>query len=154
MGESLDMTGLPAMVMIKLRFVHRDVDRYGHVRIYFWRKGQRKVRMREQPGSPEFLETYRLLLEQSEGGKRPAVVKTDGRPVPGTWRWLCTQYFASSNFRRLDVRGQRVRRQILESTFDEPIYPGAKESFAQFPLSRMRAKVIGVLRDLKPTPEG
>jgi integrase len=154
MGESLDMTGPSAMVNIRIRFVHRDVDRYGHVRIYFWRKGGRKVRIRETPGTPEFFETYRRLLNQSERGALPGIAKTDGRPTPGTWRWLCAEYFASADFRRLDARGQRVRRQILETTFDEPIRPGAKETFGQFPLNRMQAWVIRMMRDLKATPEG
>ncbi len=148
------MTGSPAMVTIKLRFVHRDVDRYGHVRIYFWRKGQRKVRIREKPDSPEFLEVYQRLLEQSKSGVLPPVAKEAGRPAQGTWRWLCTQYFGSADFKRLQASSQSVQRRILESTFDEPVYPGAKEKFADFPLNRMQAKAIRVLRDLKATPNG
>jgi hypothetical protein len=45
------MTG-SAHMMLKLRFVHRDTDRYGRVCIYFWRKGQSKIRIREVPGTP------------------------------------------------------------------------------------------------------
>src|SRR5215510_9721923 len=38
----------------------------------------------------------------------------------GTWRWLCTRYFAEcAEYKRLDARTQHVRRQILESTYDE-----------------------------------
>jgi len=35
----------------------------------------------------------------------------------GTWRWLCTRYFAEcAEYKRLDARTQHVRRQILEAT--------------------------------------
>ena len=115
------MMGSPPMVTIKLRFVHGDRDRCGHTRIYFWRKGQRKNRIREKPGTPEFFEVYRRLLDQSESGTLAPATKDVGRLVPDTWRWLCTQYFASAEFKRLDARGQRVRRRILELTFEEPI---------------------------------
>jgi integrase len=154
MGARLHMTGSPTMVTIKLRFVHQDVDRYGHVRIYFWRKGQRKVRIREHLGTPEFFEVYRRLIEQSESGALPPAAKESGRPAQGTWRWLCTQYFGSADFRRLQASSQSVQRRILEATFDEPAYPGAKEKFADFPLNRMQAKAVRVLRDLKATPNG
>lgn len=38
----------------KPKFVIEDVDRYGNVRLYYSRRGQRKIRIREMPGSPEF----------------------------------------------------------------------------------------------------
>ena len=34
-----------AMVTVKLRYVHQDMDRHGNVRTYFWRKGGPKVRI-------------------------------------------------------------------------------------------------------------
>jgi site-specific recombinase XerD len=67
----------------------------------------------------------------------------------GTWRWLCTQYFGSARFRSLDPTTQTTRRRILESTLDEPIHPGASETFAGFPLTRRTAKSLRVLRDRK-----
>ena len=70
--------------------------------------------------------------------------------IPGTWRWLCVRYFAEcADYLRLDDRTKRVRRGILESTFDEPIAPGSSKFFRDFPLSRMTADAIEVLRDRK-----
>jgi integrase len=70
--------------------------------------------------------------------------------VPGTWRWLCVRYFAEcAEFKRLDPRTQHVRRLILENTFDEPIAPGSPKLFRDFPLSRMTADAVEVLRDRK-----
>ena len=56
------------MVSVKYPYVYEDVDRHGNVRLYFWRKGQRKVRIRERPGSDEFAAQYRVLLDASETG--------------------------------------------------------------------------------------
>jgi len=68
MGVRRGMTGLAEMD-IKLRFVHVDVDRYGHERLYFRRaKGQPKVRIREAPGTPGFYDRYHQLLALSEAG--------------------------------------------------------------------------------------
>jgi integrase len=138
------------MLTVRLRYIHEDVDRHGNVRIYFWRKGQRKVRIRARSGTAEFEAAYRAALAQSEAGSLsgPADAK-GGHPAPGTYRWLCVQYFGSPEFRRLDPRTQWTRRGILESTFNEPIAPGAKELFADFPLARMTAKAVRVLRDRK-----
>jgi integrase len=68
----------------------------------------------------------------------------------GTWRWLCVRYFAEcADYLRLDDRMKRVRRGILEATFDEPIAPGSSKFFRDFPLSRIGADAIEVLRDRK-----
>jgi hypothetical protein len=40
------------------RFVVEDVDRHGNVRVYFRRKGQRKIRFTETPGTDEFEKEY------------------------------------------------------------------------------------------------
>jgi integrase len=80
-----------------------------------------------------------------------------GRGItPGTWRWLCVRYFGEcADYLRLDGRTKRVRRGILEATFDEPIAPGSSKFFRDFPLSKMTADAIEVLRDRKiAVPEG
>jgi site-specific recombinase XerD len=138
------------MVTVKFSFVYEDVDRHGNVRLYFWRKGQRKVRIRARPGTAEFEAAYRAALAQSKAGSLCSSTEAKSmHPIPGTYRWLCTLYFGSVEFRRLDQRTQRTRRGILEATFHEPIAPGAKERFADFPLARMTVKAIRVLRDRK-----
>lgn len=130
-------------VKIKLPYVHSDRDgRSGATRIYFRRRlGAPKIRLRATPGSPEFLAEYKAALEKGESV--PPGIK------PRTYRWLMVQYFGSAEFRQLDPRTQRTRRGILEHTCEEPIAPGAEQIFADFPLSRMTAKAIRVLRDRK-----
>jgi integrase len=95
------------------------------------------------------------LYEQAlKGSDADASSAQDHRGKSGTWRWLCQQYFGSSEIKQLSARTRTVRRQILEATFIEPVHPGAKETFADFPVARMTRKAIKVLRDRKSeTPE-
>ena len=89
---------------------------------YFRKRGCKKMRIRERRGSPEFHRRYAELLEQSKTGalKPPPT----GAPTAGTWRWLCVQYIsAETGLAALDPTTQRVRRQVIESTWDEPIEP-------------------------------
>jgi integrase len=127
-----------------------DRDRHGTVRIYYRVKGRPKVRLRGTPWTPEFMAEY-------EGAKGLTSPMLHGKGIsPGTWRWLCTKYFSEcADYLRLDERTKRVRRSILEATFDEPIAPGSPKLFRDFPLSKMTTDAIEVLRDRKIAfPEG
>ena len=63
--------------------------------------------------SPEFLDDYRHALL---GKLQAEPTKPDTFPVVtnGSIRQLCIGYFKSSDFCKLDPRGQRARRGILE----------------------------------------
>lgn len=126
-----------------------DRDRHGKIRIYFRAKGRAKVRLRGTPWTPEFMAEYDAAKGEAVPTQRKGI-------TPGTWRWLCVRYFAEcADYLRLDDRTKRVRRGILEATFDEPIAPGSPKFFRDFPLSRMTADAIEVLRDRKLAfPEG
>ena len=136
------------MVDVRFPYVYEDLDRHGNVRVYFWRKGEKKVRIREPLGSAAFIARYQELIN---GGVQPGAPASCGKPSVGTWRWLCVRYFVSKKFGALDGSTKTTRRRILESTFSEPIFTGATETFANFPLGRMTAKSIRVLRDRKST---
>ncbi len=56
---------------------------------------------------------------------------------------------SAQEFRALGPTTRRVRRQILEGTYGEPIAPGKSETFGDCPLTHFRAKAIKVLRDQK-----
>jgi integrase len=138
-----------AMIIDRLRYVHEDADRNGNVRVYFWRgKGHRKIRIRETPGTPAFRAAYDAAL--AEDTTKPAAEQSiSAAPKKGTWRWLCVEYLSSGEFIQLGHHTRRRRRQLLEQTWSEPIAPKAVERFAEFPLNRMTAKAIRVLRDRK-----
>ena len=60
------------------RYVYRDVDRYGTVRLYFKRgKGHRKVLMPTDPRSEEFAARYRELCGDA-GGSPPGAPERAG----------------------------------------------------------------------------
>ena len=129
---------------VEYRYLCKDRDRHGNTRYYFRRDGK-KTRIRALPGSAEFQAAY----DEIAGTHTRSIETLDGAPTPGTYRWLCVQYFSSVDFKELDPRTQHVRRQVLEHTCQEPIAPGAKETFANFPLKRMTSKAVRVLRDRK-----
>ena len=117
------------------------------MRLYFWRgKGRPKVRLREVPGTEAFAARYDELVQPSDPGTHNADA---GVPTFGTWRWLCVEYFRWLARQHLDPSTQTTRRRILESTFDEPLHPGAKQTFAEFPIARFSAEALSVLRDRK-----
>ena len=98
---------------IDLKFTYEDTDRHGNVRIYVRRPGMKKVRLRQNPGTPEFIEEYRDALAgrlKSATGKKAARVPAG----KGSLRWLCEQYFRSAEFKSLEARTQHVRRLILD----------------------------------------
>jgi integrase len=135
-------------VIAKYPYLCSDVDRHGNVRVYFRRAGQPKVRLREKLDSEAFRRRYDELLA---GGPKAADQPQTSLATPkrNTLRWLCVEFFGSPDFKRLDPRTQYTRRRILELMFDEPIAPGAKETFGEFPLDRLRPKDLRVLRDRK-----
>ncbi len=125
-----------------------DRDRHGNIRVYFRAQNRPKVRLRGLPWTEAFMAAYETAKGNPPSKERKGI-------TPGTWRWLCVEYFKSSDYLLLDKRTKHVRRAIIEATFDEPIAPGSPKLFRNFPLSRMGAKEIKVLRDRKLAfPEG
>lgn len=146
-------------MQIELRHVYEDTDRHGNVRIYFWRgKGHRKVRIRENPGTKPFRDAYdaaaaldtviKPKTPEQAAGLAPHATLT--LPKPGTYRWLCARYMAEcADYLQCDPLTRKTRRQILESTFDEPTSPGASDTFADVPLDQISLQALYVLRDRK-----
>jgi integrase len=135
-------------MQVKLRHVNREVDRHNVVRFYY-RKGKgRRIPLEGQPGTDEFLASYERAKATDAAPKEKTPVKV--REVrKNTLRWLCVEYFGSAEFKLLDPRTQKVRRQILEHCLDEPVEPGSQHLFADYPLDRITARAIKVLRDRK-----
>lgn len=137
---------------LELPYIHQELDRHGNVRVYFRRRGFGRVRMREPLGSAQFMVRYEQLRAESAHGRKNCVAANGNcahRPAPGTWRALCVAYFASPEFARLQPQTRTARRQILESTFLEPIAPDLPQIFADMPVARFGAKAVKVLRDRK-----
>jgi integrase len=124
------------VVRIKLKHVVEDVDRHGNVRFYFRRKGQKKIRLHGVPGSDKFMESYRKALS---GELLPATKQTRSVSAAlGSLRWLCGCYFQSAEFRQLDDRTKRVRRNILD---------GICRGHGDKPAAQMQPRHVRPLRD-------
>src|SRR5262245_1500428 len=129
-------------------FVRRERDRHGNVRLYFQASRRaRKIRIRADEGTPAFFAEYQQLLAATP--ERPI----QRGPVSGTWRWLCVEYFRSPAYKRLDERTQRVRKGILEHTFDERIHPEETQTFGTVRVQDLTTKALKVLRDRKSTAD-
>ncbi len=141
------MIELVAMPRRLPKYTYEDEDRHGNMRCYLRVPGQKKVRLPGSPWSEEFMIAYNAALDKPVVARAPEI---SGE----TWAWLCRRYFACPELKKLSTATQDRRRRILEKTFDEPIAPGAKDCFRDFPLSLLRPPHIKVLRDrLAETPE-
>ncbi len=122
----------------------------GVLRFYFRKKGQKKVRLPGVPGSDEFNKAYYEALDNV-----PRVTSSGPKmPTSGTIRWLCTLYFQSAEFRRLDQRTRSVRKRIIESIWAEPIREGSQKLVEDMPVNDLTPKSVRIIRDRKSaTPE-
>ena len=134
------------MVSVRLKYVHRNRDRHGNVRVYFRRAG-RFVRVHEPVGSPEFLATYNELLSATDGAK-PSL----GQKI-GTLNWLVAEYTKPSRYHGLDPRTQRVQLLRLEGACAEPTKPDSTLLFGDVQCVHLTPKAIRVLRDRKKWQE-
>lgn len=131
------------------RYLVEDVDRFGTVRIYFRRAGQKKIRLVEKPGTAAFEAEY-LCAFRGEPLDLPDIVMARacivGAPAaPGTMRWLCQQYFTAAAFLELDESTRRVRRRILDAI---------SQRAGTFRFADMEPRHVAKLRDEKAaTPE-
>jgi integrase len=127
--------------MIDLRYCHEEPDRHGNVRVYFRKRGFRRVRLKAVPGSDAFMAEYRAALE----GRATAAQKTGPARAAsfGSLAWLCAEYTASHEFRRLDGATQTMRRRHLD--FLKPTYGSG-------PLSLIEPVHVKAMRDSKDGP--
>ena len=123
----------PDMVSLRLKYLVEDVDRHGNVRLYFRRKGHRKIRLPGLPGSDEFMAAYKAGLSASGDSH-----EHHRRPVRGSFGHLCLTYYASATFKALDNSTQSWRRRALDAVC---LRHGDK------PVDLMQGKHVRKLRD-------
>jgi integrase len=123
----------------------------GGVYIRYEPPGGRKVILRSPFPSLDF---DRELLAAKEGRalwvpKEERAIQAGVGTEPETWRWLREEFFRSKAFLRYSGNDQRVRRRVLEKTWDEPLLPNEPGSplFGQMPVRRFQTKSIITLRD-------
>ena len=124
------------MVTLRLRFTVSDKDRHGNIRYYFRRKGEKKVRLDGTPGSTEFMDAYQKALAGLEKSKLLV-----GRPAkPGSFGHVCTLYYSSAVFGKLNVKTQIWRRRVIDEICRQ---------CADFPIDEMRSSDVRKLRNQK-----
>ena len=106
------------------RYYFEDEDRRGNSRRYARKRiasGKwRKIRLRQEPGTPEFLEEFSQAIKTLFGTAASAIDEAADKLAPdlvisGSLRWLVDLYYKSTAFRKdLDESTQGVRRNILE----------------------------------------
>lgn len=120
-----------------LRYLSDDWDRHDNHRIYV-RKNGRKIRLREKPGTDEFLHEYREALKATAA---PVMQEQKfAPPAPGSFRWACIEYCKSARFKTLKASTQQVRKLILDSI---------AETKGDKPVARMEKKHVVQIRDEK-----
>jgi integrase len=139
-------------VRIDFPYLMADQDRHGNRR-YYVRRGGRKIRLREKPGTDGFAQAYADALHAVDHGDRDKRSITKGAAA-GTFGWLAACYFASVEFRQLDPISQRTRRAIIEECLREPRKPSSKDLMRDCPISVLSSTHIKMLRDRKAATPG
>ena len=99
---------------IRLKFVHAFVDRHGHARFYFRRKG-RRIKLPGAFGSREFLDAYaEALADQLEDNRQPRKAASHG-----TFSALAARYYASPQFLTLSSTSRTGYRRAIDRFLHE-----------------------------------
>jgi integrase len=131
------------------RYTRRYNDR-GKIRIEYRRYG-RCIALTGEPGTMEFQQSYEAAKARLDGAinvPKDEVARLEVAKQ-GTLRWLCIQWFKSPEFRQFARGTQELRRSTLESILLEPSQPGSSFLFGHYPVNRLEAKHVRVLRDRK-----
>src|SRR4030095_9250756 len=91
------------------KFVDQFVDRYGHARFYFRRKGGPRTPLPGLPWSAEFMAAYEAILK-GEVTDRITVHRVE----PGSVEALIVDYMLSESWNELSDGSRKFRRAILE----------------------------------------
>jgi hypothetical protein len=98
--------------------------------VYFWRgKGHRKVRIRERQNTAEFHAAYQAALVASEKSSenQPDELKLL------TYRWLCEQFFRSTDFKQLDQKRSTRVGKFCSTRGMSQLLPEAARLLRTFP---------------------
>jgi integrase len=144
---------------IKLRYLKVEKSRHGKTRYYVRVPGRLKVRLLvEGADDTNFMTAYTAALNGEQW--RPAVVapkspETVVKPVPGSFRALCVDYFAFlQKDPQIAPRTKYTRRRHLEEVCREPTKIGASYVMGDVPANRFGVAHVQAVLDRKiATPE-
>lgn len=124
---------------LPLQHINRYVDRHGKPRYYYRPPGSKNTPLAGEPGTPEFITSYRAAEERAARSKPPIGA---GRNASGSVAQAVSLYLGSAKFGRLALDTKRTRKNELERF---------RETKGGLPLALMeRRHVERVLRDRSP----
>lgn len=132
----------PAMASVEFKYLVRDKDRHGNVRVYVRAPGKAKVRLRAEEGSDAFLQEYRDAMS----GARPAKPSRRTAAAPGSFDAILAAAAASPEWKALDKREMLTRRQILEK-WGNVITPQSGVRIGTLPLTSFEERHVRRRRD-------
>jgi integrase len=141
------------MKSVELPFLSVERNRHGD-QVVFVRRGGRRIRIREKPATPAFLDAYKAALERLSPVPPPHRDPVSPVWPPGTLGWLAVRYFGSDEFSALDVRSQRIRRGVIESCLAETSIAKDGKPAGFCPLHLLTSQTVKTLRDLKKDKPG
>src|SRR5262245_26726703 len=125
-GSRLMLAADPSAGPVKVKYPYTRTYRtqHGETVTYFRRNGRNK-RLWTTPGTGEFQREYDEAKAWFDGGSPTDTSPSRSRPVAGTLRSLCVEYFGSSEFKQLADSTQSARRGVLEGMLLEPLAPNS-----------------------------
>jgi integrase len=136
-------------MLLDLPYLLSDPDRHGNPRLYVRRHGKR-IRIKELPSTPAFLEAYNAAVEALERPTDVALREAASTPTKGTVGWLVTSYFRESGeYKALVEKSRQARRACIEACLLEPLKPGSKLLIRDVPIGRFGPVHVKLLRDRK-----
>lgn len=137
------------------RFLVYDPDRHGNPRYYFRRKGQKKIRIRAEPGSAAFLEEFKAAYTGAITTQVAAVGNTDAirkDPPKGSLAWLLNQYERCQDFKKLGDTTRKRRSVVMDEICAEPTSDKDPSPVGLRPFAGLRPRAIEVICQRCPTP--
>lgn len=124
------------------KFLSEEIDRHKKRKRMYFRRAGKRVRLRSEPGTPEFDEEYRAaLLGLARDNKQPRLMP----PAGGSLAWLVSKYVESTTFKRLAKDTRNPRRNILSRICEKH---GSK------PFAQMEDRHVRMIRDEKAETPG
>lgn len=125
---------IPEIMRIRLKYIVEDIDRHGNARCYVRLPSKKKIRLRALPGTPDFMTEYQEAI---------SLAKTDqprqaNEAKRGSFRYLCIRYFASAQYKALDISTRNWQRRALDAI--------CKDHAAK-PVAMMAARHVRKIRD-------
>lgn len=149
----VDIEGLGLTVS---RYLVYDPDRHGKPRYYFRRKGQKKIRLRAPPGSPEFLAEFQAAYsgtDASRSAPAPAGHHHRRGAPKGSLAWLFNEYEArAESWKALGSTTKSRRRVVMDQICAEPVSANDPSPIGLRPYSTLRPKAIAVICGRCPSP--